>query len=283
MMTRTLVATIVLLGLVPTSGRADMRTVDTEHLRIMWEEGRATEAAVAMAEKEGERFHAAIARLLGHEPAARIVIVLEGPAERPDGSRGYPHVDSWGRIHLYRFGPTHHGYFSALAHEMVHVFRIHRLPHHDWFFEEGFAELVALEVDESLAGFPWYGFPPTIAAGQWLAAGEVIPLRLLRERHRELNMPCKAQSYTLRSAFFAFLGHDYGVEAVVAFAAENEAGADDGYGRHFGKDFDELAAEWEAALMREYRGIADAEDQARRYRLETPIQYMPVCSEGEDF
>ena len=111
----------------------------------------------------------------------KIVVLLHGPAERPDGSQGYPRVDGEGRIHLCMFEPTYHGYFGALPHEMVHSFRIHRTPQHDWFFEEGYAELVALRAWKSPRSFPWYETPLEIAAGQWLARGEGIPLSLLRK------------------------------------------------------------------------------------------------------
>ena len=56
----------------------------------------------------------------------KVVIRSMGPAEQSDGTRGYPHVDSGGRINLFRFGPDFHSHFGQLAHEMVHVFRSHR-------------------------------------------------------------------------------------------------------------------------------------------------------------
>jgi hypothetical protein len=211
------------------------------------------------------------------------VVVLEGPAERPDGSRGYPRVDSWGRVHLYRFGPTPDTYVNALAHELVHVFRIHRSPHHDWFFEEGFAELIARQVDDSLAGFPWYGFDPTVAAGQWFATGEAIPLQAMRDDHEGLNLPCKAQTYSLRASFFIYLADRFGIEAIVAMAAEDEAGALEAYEQHLGASFDALVADWEAWLLAAYGKLDDAEEQGQRYREESSIQYMPVCREGADY
>jgi hypothetical protein len=186
-------------------------------------------------------------------------------------------VDGRGRIHLYTFGPGIESYFSPLAHEMVHVFRIGRSPHHDWFTEEGFAEFVALRVDESLAGFPWYDYPVPVVAGQWIANDEAITLSAMRERHDELNLPCKLQTYSLRAAFFDYLGRTYGDRRVIELAQQQRAGADEDYERLFGKPFAKLEAEWRAALIAEYEAIPDAAEQARRYREESPAQYMPVC------
>ena len=195
---RALYLVVIPLGLHP-AGAAEppdlQLRMETDRLVIEWREGE-TREAIEAARAEGERFHAAISKLLGHGPGKKITILLMGPAEQPDGSREYPRIDSGGRILLYRFTPEAHGYLSALAHEMVHVFRHDRRAGADWFFEEGFAEFVAREVDPSMRGFPWYGYPIAVAAGQWVAGGEDIPLTTLRERHRALNQPWKAQSYS---------------------------------------------------------------------------------------
>ena len=256
--------------------------LETKHLIIEWGEGTVTNEIEA-AKAEGDRFYSALREMLGHEPKSKITILLRGPAEQSDGRRGYPHVDSGGRIHLFRFGPTYHSYFSALAHEMVHVFRRHRRPHADWFFEEGFAEFVALRVDPSLRGFPWYDFPVVVAAGQWVANDEDISLVVLRERHRKLNQPCKAQSYSLRSSFFHYLGKKYGDDAVLQMASQERAGKLPDYRRFFDMDFGALQAEWREALLTEYSSTADVEESSRRYREESPIQYMTVCRKGEQF
>lgn len=256
--------------------------IETEHLIITWKVD-TTSDEIEAAKEKGEGFYSAIRKLLGHEPKSKIVILMQGPAEQADGSWGYPRVDSWGRIHLFRFGPTLESYFSALAHEMVHVFRFSRRANADWFFEEGFAEFVALRVDPPLRGFPWYDSPIVVAAGQWIANGEDIPLAILREMHRALNLPCKAQSYTLRSSFFDYLGKRYGNDAVLRMARQEHAGALSDYRTFFKKNFDELDLEWRKALLTEYNNTADVNALARRYRQETPIQYMPVCKQGEQF
>jgi hypothetical protein len=255
------------------AGRAE-----TEHLIVEWVEGTRPEL-VDMAKHEGERFHAAIAAMLGEVPERKLTVLLQGPSEQPNGERKAPRVDAFGRILLYSFDPSGLSYFSALAHEMVHAMRIERRLGAEWFFEEGFAELVALRVDASLAGFPWFDYPVDLVAGQWIASGEDMPLAAMRDRHRELNMRCRAQTYSLRSSFFDYLGRTYGDSSLVAMAAQDRAGDLDDYPRFLGKDFDALAAEWREALMAAYGEIPDAAEQARRFRSESPIQYIPVCRE----
>ncbi|MDH3215858.1 MAG: hypothetical protein OEN01_06135 [Candidatus Krumholzibacteria bacterium] len=250
---------------------------ETEHLRFAWNDGAISEEGLAAMKRNGENYYATINDMLGDAPDHKILILIEGPAQRPDGSWAYPRVDSWGRVHLYQFGPSYHDYMGAYAHELVHAMRIQRKPHKDWFFEEGLAEFIALRADEPLRGFPWYGFPVAIAAGQWLAGGEDIPLATLRNKHKATNQTCKAQSYTLRSAFFDYLGKTYGDDAVLNMAKQDKAGAVEDYEKFFGKDFDTLSAEWRKGLLASFAAIEDADAQAARYRNETPIQYMPVC------
>ena len=275
---RALIVVLLLCLAVPAAGQEE-GSHRTEHLVLQWAPGDLSQEGVAYAEELGERLYAAIAEMLGSEPKFPVTIVFEGPAERPDGSRGYPRVDGWGRIRLYNFGPTHHSYFSALAHEMVHVFRIHRRPHHDWFFEEGFAEFVARRVDDNLNGFPWYGFDPALVAGQWVDSGEDLPLADLRDRHEELSLPCKLQSYALRYSFFDFLGRTFGDDQVVAMSAADEAGAREDYPDYFGTGFAELEEAWRKDLVVRYAEIEAREELAHQYRNESPAQYQPVCAD----
>jgi hypothetical protein len=265
---------------VETQDTADADVRETEHLSIRWVRGVSPEAVEAVAE-QGEVFYAAIRGLLGVEPPRRIPIVLQGPAESPEReSRGYPHVDFFARIHLFQYGGQDSSYLSALAHEMVHVFRFDRHEEIDWFFEEGFAELVALTVDPSLRGFPWYETPVEIAAGQWIASGEDLSLQEMRSRHRELNLPCRAQVYTLRAAFFRHLADRHGLGTVLEIARRRPAGTLADYEESFGQSLSALEAEWRDALLQQYRSTADAEVRARHYRERTPIRYMSVCGGG---
>lgn len=257
------------------------RVADSANLRFQWQGDAISPEGLELLQRAGEEYFAATCKMLGEAPASRITVLLEGPAQRSDGSRGVPHVDALGRVHLFQFGPTHHDYLGAFAHELVHAIRIGRLPHHDWFFEEGLAEFIALRLKSELRGFPWYGYPVTIVAGQWVESGAELSMTMLRERHARLNMPCRAQAYALRASFFDHLGRKHGDEAVLRMAREPKAGALEDYVKHVGSDFETLADQWRTALLAEYASIEDAAAQAARYRSETPIRYLPVCdSEG---
>lgn len=143
---------------------------------------------------------------------------------------------------------------------------------------EGFAEFVALRVNEETRGFPWYGFPVDLVAGQWVAAGADLPLPMLRERHGELNLPCKLQVYALRGSFFDDLGRRFGAATVLAMAARERAGALEDYREILGADLETLAAAWRERLLERYAAIADAAAQAARYRSASPAQYQVVCN-----
>lgn len=267
---------LVLLSLAVSAAASNR--IETQHLIVEWVAG-TPEEAIATATRRGEEIHASLRRMLGHEPDARLTILLEGPG-LPDGSRGYPRVDARRRIHLLHFGPTWHSYFDSIVHEMVHAFRGRRGSDTDWFFEEAFAELVALRLDPDLSGFPWFGHPVTLAAGQWIVRGEDIPLKALRERHRSLNLPCMAQSYTLRSDFLRYLARQHGPEAVLGMAAEDGAGRLTHYETHFGADLWTLEKRWRGDLLDRYDRLENADSRARAYREGTPIAGMKICTDA---
>ena len=250
---------------------------ETEHLRFAWDDTAVAGEGLEVLKRDGEKYYAAIKKMLGEVDNKKVTVLLEGSAERPDGSWGYPRVDSFGRVHLYRFGPTWHDYQGAYAHELVHAMRFWRKPHYDWFFEEGLAEFIALRIDDDLRGFPWYGFPVDLVAGQWFVANEAIFMKVIKEEHERVNLPCKAQTYSLRSAFFDYLGREYGDHAILSMARQDRAGLFEDYRKYLGNDLQPLAIEWRAALLSSYAKIANADSLATVYRKETPIQYMPVC------
>jgi hypothetical protein len=262
------------------SGReagASDRRLETEHLAIEWIEGVSDPEVAAVAER-GEALYPKLVALLGQAPAKKIAVHLAGPGLVPNMPPRVPNVDMDGRVTLYRFEPGPDAYTEKLAHELVHVFRIHRAPTADWFFEEAFAELVSLRVSESLAGFPWYDTPIVVAAGQWLAAGEDIPLTTAREQHWKLQLGCRPQAYTLRTAFFDWLARTYGEDALLRMARQPRAGELADYAEIFGAPFAKLEARWRTELLEAYRAYPDVDAAAVRYRAHTPIQYQPVCT-----
>lgn len=256
--------------------------VETERFVLEWRDVPDSTEVEAVT-VEAKNIYERVVEILGVRPVGRIAIVLGGFAERPGGIREYARVDSTGRILLFKFVPDFNNYFTALAHEMVHVFRFDRRWTADWFFEEGFAEFVALRADPSLAGFPWFDYPVALVAGQWVAEGADIPLILLREHHRDLNLKCGAQSYALRAAFFDWLGRTFGDEAVLQAANEANAGALEDYERFFGKPFEQLAVDWRKDLLADFREIHDGDALAKKYRTESPAKYQRVCIDSKDF
>ena len=66
-------------------------------------------------------------------------------------------------------------------------------------------------------------------------------------------------------------------------AAEERSGDLDQYQAYFGASLDKLEARWRKTLLADYRSLPDADALARRYRTESPIQYMPVCEKGKDY
>lgn len=280
-----LVPMAIALGISPAKARENQalaHRIETESLVLEWTDSPDSTEVDAVT-SEATRLYESISELLGERPQGKVTIVLGGPAERPGGQRDHPRVDSKGRILLFRFRPEFDSYLDALGHEMVHAFRFERRFSVDWFFEEGFAEFIELRVNPSMAGFPWFDFPVGLVAGQWLASGEGIPLSTLRERHNELNLGCRAQSYALRSAFFDWLGHAHGDRLVLEAAKSKSAGALTDYEKFFGKSFTELESDWRQSLLATYRAMPDVDAQAKRYRLESPIRYQKVCAPGKDF
>jgi hypothetical protein len=265
------------IGSGATPAACEERRSETEHLQFVWSDDAVSDEGIARLQGKGERYYTAIFEMLGHAPAGKIEISLGGAAQGPDGWN-VPHVDGSGRVHLFRFGASEDDYVDSFAHELVHAMRIDRMPHYDWFFEEGLAEFIALRMEERLEGFPWYGFPVTAVAGRLLTEGEDIPLTVLRERHHEINLLCRAQAYPLRASFFDYLGKEYGEDAVLALAKEDEAGAVGDYEKHLGLPWEALVEDWRAGLRAAYDAIEDAAEQAERYRSETAIRYTPLCN-----
>lgn len=269
----------------------EARRIETGHLIIEWEEG-TLRSEIDAAKTEGERFHAAVGKVLGGAPKGKITVLLRGAAQRTAGE--YPHVDPQGRINLFRFEPSGKSYFGALAHELVHAFRFFQrldagsapdvqYQSLDWFFEEGLAEFVALRVDPSLGGFPWYDHPVTVVAGQWILGGDEIPLGELRRGSRPLIRACQAQAYSTLGSFFLYLGDRYGDGPLLEMARLDNPGRSEDYLRFFKKEFAALEADWREFLLNQYRKTDQADELARRYRQETPIQYQPVCKKGKEF
>ncbi|QOC22125.1 hypothetical protein IC757_14025 [Wenzhouxiangella sp. AB-CW3] len=247
--------------------------VETDNLLIVWadEYDEETQESVKLI---SEQLYDNTVAFLQKEPAEKVTVVFRGRARvGPGPARDYPFVDSAGVISLFRYTDEIRNYFHAFVHELVHALRIDRAESADWFFEEGFAEFVRLRVFESMHGFPWHGFSPSIVAAGHIVEGSDIPLETLRDQHEQLNIPCRAQAYSLRSAFFEWLGDSFGDEAVLKMSREQVAGQAHQYEQYFGSSLSALAKQW----RKETRKLHDAE-KFRDYRSNTPIKHIPLCN-----
>lgn len=274
---------VLVLAVGPALATETLQQVATENLRIRYDPERVSARAVELAQSVGERDFARVAAFLGegrfHSP---IDVVLGGSGLRADGGYDTPRVDRTGTIFLYKYSAADEGYFTSLPHEMVHVFRRGALSG-DWFIEEAFASWVSDRLAPENPGFPIYGFPIDVVAGQWLSRGDGIPLATLRGRHRELSLQCMAQSYTLRLSFFRYLGDAYGAEAVMNIAYAPRILGREPFATACGKSFAELEEDWRADLLDRYRAVEGAEELAERYRTQTPVASWKICREGSDF
>jgi hypothetical protein len=233
-----------------------------------------------------EKGWAKIVPLLGADraPKERLVIRLEGDAK--DGQ--IPTVDPASRtLLLYRLQGPGGDYSASLVHELVHVFRwpVWSTPKLQTdslvYLEEALAELVAVEAGFPSQGFPTYGTPLAVVAGAWLATAEDLPVDVLIRRHKELNFRCMAQAYGLRLAFATWVRERTGLAALVRLANSDEPLTPTDLEKAFGGSLSSLASEWKTAALASFAALPDAQQQATRYRRETPIRYFNVCGAGE--
>ena len=249
------------------------------HFAVFWRlrEGSADDVRrfLATAEPVFER----ISAVVGPErtPTEPVVLVLAGHGRAADGMWRAPTVDDRGRVILLRYADGIESYRQELAHELVHAFRRHAGRWLSGFVEEGFAEAIAMEVDPGEVGFPRYGHPLAVIAGDLLARDEYLPLAAVRARHEELNRRCQLQAYLERASFFDYLKRTAGLDALLALVDRPVEPEDVDYEALFGGPFSGLVASWRTWLLAEYQSLPDAEEAARRYRAEPAIEGRPIC------
>jgi len=259
----------------------------TAHFDVFYQPGETTEAEVSAVSTRAEAGHASLTTKLGADRLPQMVtMVLDGDALGADGSlRAVSHVSvETGAMVLYRFPGEGGGYEASVVHELVHAARLELTREHlpvfgaGWgFVEEGFAEVMAREAGHGSVGFPTYGVPLDVVAGQWLVRGEGLPLTALLKRHGELNGRCSAQAYSQRVSFFTMLAARFGIERVIAWAYSADAVDSARFLKVFGEPMATVFASWEPWARQRYAATPDADALATRYRTTTPVQYVPVC------
>ena len=256
--------------------------LETSRFTVFWSMDEASVDQVHDLVEVLDAYYAEISSIVGPErtPDRRIVVFLGGSGQAPDGTWRFPHVDRAGRVFLYRYSPGFDAYAVEAAHELVHAFRRASGLWLSGFWEEGFAEAIAMAADPNDVGFPRYGYPLTVTAGHLLAWDEYLPLEEIRTRHRELGSRCQLQSYLERASFFAYLVEQQGLAALVKLSDQRSNPGDDDYVRVYGRPFSELVADWEAKLLSDYQATPGADEMARRYRQEPPIAGRQMCPAG---
>ncbi len=250
------------------------------HFLIRWRAPAAREQEVQVLEQKAEAAYARYAELLGaaRMPREPVTLRLSGKARATD----FPYVDSvTGEVVLFRDGAR--GYDAALAHELVHAIRWklwtepQRQTDAFLFFEEGFAELLAMEAGFPSTGFPTYGYPVSIAAGAYLRAGEDLPIPDLIRSHKRLNLDCMAQAYALRISFMGWLREKVGLERLIELAYAPEMLTPELVEKKLGMSLEAMQSEWRPWALAQLEQHKDAEAQAKAFRTKTPMRHQKVC------
>ena len=261
-------------------------TRETEHFHFVAEAGNATEAELEQGVQLAETLRAAIVGILGAERASgrTITVELNGPVGPCTENR----VDEQGRILLCRASAQEGGYYAVFAHELTHALRYEywgRYGTWAWpsfgYFEDGFAEFVAVSVDPDKTGFPFYGYPEDVVAGYWVVSGQAIPNEILRPRNQEINSPCQFQAYPQRASWFRYIDETFGRAAVLAVAYSDAEVTSTVALSLLGVGLAEVDSGWEQWVSARYAAIADADGIAQQYRRRVPSS--SVCVEGVDY
>lgn len=258
----------------------------SEHFLFVDQAGDATHWEIEEGMRKAEAHHTAIAAILGRNRIrARTITVMLGGSV---GTCSQTRVDEEGRILLCRHPPRFGGYYGALAHELTHAMRYDFwIQHSTWrwpsfgFYEDGFAEFVALLVDPAKTGFPFFGYPVDLVAGYWVVSGQAVPHDILRPRNQELNDPCQNQAYTQRASWFRYIDETYGRSAVLSLAYSEVEITTDVAETVLGIGLGELDSDWMQWATARYEAIPRADSLARAYRRWVPES--AVCLAGVDF
>ncbi len=217
-----------------------------------------------------------------HTPQDPIRVTLHG-----DVADQGPFVDFSG-IHLYRYTVEEDGYWALIAHELVHAFGSEWfIDHEAWnwrtmrYFDEGFAEFAAQEIDPDKTGFPFYGFPEALVVGLRVTAGEHIPPAVLRENHDALNQPCEVQAYPQRASWLRYVDETFGREALLAMVYPDQEPTDEVVQSITGMTLAEIDAEWEAWIAARFVAFPAAPAVAAAYRART--SWARLCVAGVDW
>ena len=257
---------------------------DTENFRIYFDPETVSDRAVELAREISERDFRLVKEFLGDELAhSPVVLLLAGPGTGPDGGLRIPRVDAAGRILLYRYTERDESYFTPLPHELVHVFR--RENHSgDWFLEEAFASYVSDQVAPDSPGFPVFGVPIDVVAGQWFVRGRghlaLAASRPTPEAQHSLYGPVVLVEALLLSLSPRHVRQDIPDATGLRLVSESRGPFPGGVRPVARGAGSRLAG---PISPQRYLQIERANELAEFYRTRTPVAGWTICRSGEDF
>jgi len=278
-----LLPVVVSCGDGPTAPPEALR-MESEHFVFLATTASSSEGEMQEGLVRAEALFQRLGHLVGseHTPEERIRVTLHGDL----AGRG-PYVDFDG-VHLYRYSAEEAGYWAVLAHELVHAFAAEwfiDLEAWNWhtfrYFDEGFAEFAAQEIDPDKTGFPFYGFPEDVVVGHRVVAGEHIPPAVLRENHQALNQPCEVQSYPQRASWMRYVDETFGRDALLALVYPDEEPTDAVVYGITGTTLADIDMAWEAWVIERYAEFPGGAAIAEAYRART--SWARLCVEGVDW
>jgi len=272
------------LGCPSSAGPGTELRRESEHFRFESTSEHASEAEMTDGIALAENLFAKISAVVGpaRAPSDQIRVVLEGD-QTTRGS--YLDVDG---LHLYRYPAQEGGYWATFAHEMVHAFgAAWFIAHSAWnwptyrFFDEGFAEYIAQEVDPAKYGFPFFGFSEDAIVGHWVVSELSIPFPTLRRQHDSLNTWCSLQAYTLRASWFRHVESLLGRDALLRLVYPDDEPTTQVVEALLGISLEELDARWEPWITARYLADPDTAAAIQGFAARTP--WYQACTPGVDF
>ena len=227
---------------------------------------------------KAEKLYSALTKIIPSDYKLDSVIVVQLNGNyRTQG----PYVDGDGTIQLWRYSAAEGGYWSLLTHELVHAIAFDtsvKLGALDWaslgFYNEAWAEYVALLIDPEKTGFPFYGFNEDVVAGHWALQGG-LSLTKLRKLHEELNLTCVHQSYTMRASWFRFVDEAYGRQAALDIMYGGREMTPEVVEEILGNSLAIVDDAWYSWVLERYAAHPGADAQAASYRAK--ISYYQPC------
>ncbi len=243
---------------------------DRSDILYVWNEAETSQEMANAAIERGDAVFEQVASILGDDrlPRQQLVVVLDGPMFSDNG-RNIPRVDAQGRILLYSAFSPMNEYMSMFAHELVHAIRFQGHLGGDaasvlgtGFFEEAYAEAVALIAETRYDRYPYWGTSPVAISSYLIEQDRYLPFQQLIQNHAELSLKCEVQSYPTRGDFFIYLESILGRDAFLAMGDDQGTQDQEFYERWSGQSFSELVAGWQRSVQDRSRASNNAVAQA---------------------